>query len=87
MSELFFIMKCLVLTAVIVALSQIRFGGSSLEEKGTEFLHKSSTAVYVQSVAAGGALAIANVMKSAKKSITGTVESLEKGAREQKAGR
>lgn len=87
MSELFFTFKCLVLTSLIVLFSQVKIGGESLETRASGFLQHSTAGVYLQGVAAGGALATLNFFKSTKSAVTGTLDSYEQGAREQKAGR
>lgn len=87
MSELFFTLKCLILTSAIVLFSQVKVGGESLENRASGYLQHSSVGVYLQGVAAGGALATVNFFKSTKNAVTGTLDSYEQGAREQKAGR
>ncbi|MBK9322122.1 MAG: hypothetical protein IPM97_04045 [Bdellovibrionaceae bacterium] len=72
MSEFFFVIKSLIITALLTILMQVKVGPSSLEQQAQAFLQKSSTAVYVQSVAAGGALALKKLYYSVKSSIVST---------------
>lgn len=87
MSELFFVLKCLVWTAILTVALQIKVGGMSLEARAENWLERSEASIYVQSVAAGGALAISNFAHSVKNGVSGSVDSYKEGAREQKAGR
>lgn len=87
MSEFFFVVKVLCLTAAITLLMQVRWGGATIEARTTDFLTKSPGAVWIQSAAAGGALAVNNLVKSVKRGIEGSTDSFVEGAREQRAGR
>jgi len=86
MSELTFVIKSFVLTVLIVVLLQMKVGSATLESSSQRWLQKSSVSVYIQSVAAGGALALKNLYYSAKSGITGTARSYRQGA-EVQAGR
>ena len=57
MSELFFVLKSLIVTIVIVVLMQVKWSGATVEQQATAWLQKSSTASYLQGVAQGGVLA------------------------------
>jgi hypothetical protein len=83
MSELFFVLKCLVFTAVLVVFMQIKVGGQSMESHAYHWLQKSNVSMYVQSVAAGGAMAIRNLGSSAKSAASTTAHSFNEGAAEQ----
>lgn len=87
MSELFFVVKCLVLTAALTLLSQVRLGNSTIEQRANQWLVASPAAVWVQSAAAGGALAITHLARSVREGVNGGADSFERGAREQRAGR
>lgn len=87
MSEFFFVIKCLVFTALFIVMMQVKIGGASLEYRAQVFLEKSEVALYVQSAAAGGALALKNLFSSVKDGIAGSVDSYKQGAHEQKAGK
>lgn len=86
MSELIFVVKSLVLTVVLVVFMQVKVGNASLEAYSQNWLQKSTVSVYLQSVAAGGALALKNLFYSVKGGVTGTVESYREGSKAQ-AGR
>lgn len=83
MSELLFVLKSFLLTVTLVVAMQVKVGNSSLEQYSQWWLQKSSVSIYVQSVAAGGALALRNLFFSVKSGVTGTVESYRSGAKAQ----
>ena len=83
MSEFFFVMKSLVLAVLIVVFMQAKVGDSSLEGYSQAWLQRSSVSIYIQSVAAGGALALKNLFFSVKSGVTGTVESYRQGSKGQ----
>lgn len=87
MSEFLFVLKVLALTAVITLAMQVRIGGNTIEERTSHFLTKSQGAVWIQSAAAGGALALQNLARSVKSGIERSSDSFAQGAREQRAGR
>jgi hypothetical protein len=80
MSELMFVIKSLVITAVLLVLMQVKIGHHSIEAYSEYYLTRSSASVYVQSVAAGGALALKNLAMSLKSAVTGTVDSYRQGS-------
>ena len=86
MSEFMFVVKSLILTLVLVVFMQVKVGDGSLESYSQWWLQKSSVSIYVQSVAAGGALALKNLFFSVKSGVTGTVDSYRQGSKAQ-AGR
>jgi hypothetical protein len=86
MSELLFVIKCLIITVLLTVAMQVRMGNSTVEQQSQWFLQKSPTSVYIQTVAAGGALALRNIFTSVKNGITGSVESYREGSKAQ-AGR
>ncbi|MGE3758362.1 MAG: hypothetical protein AB7H97_11430 [Pseudobdellovibrionaceae bacterium] len=53
MSEVLFVIKCLVVTLVIAALMQIRVGDFTIEEHAEEVVRHSFVTEYVQGTAAG----------------------------------
>ncbi len=87
MNELFFVLKCLVFTAVVVIFMQLKVGGTTIEGRTYRWLQRSGVSVYLQSVAAGGALAIKNLSVAVKDGVVGTVDDFQHGASEQKAQR
>ena len=86
MSELMFVLKSLIITAVITVAMQVRIGNSSLEQQSQWFLQRSPVSIYVQSVAAGGAMAIRNLYGNVKNGVTGSLDSYHQGSKAQ-AGR
>lgn len=87
MSELIFVLKSLVITAALIVAMQVKVGNHSLEAYSNWWLKKSTVSLYVQSVAAGGALALKDLFFSVKKGVAGTVDSYREGANAQQAGR
>jgi hypothetical protein len=83
MNELFFVLKCMAITIALTVLMQVRVGNSSLEQESQWFLQKSTVSIYIQSVAAGGALAIKNLYMSTKNGIMGTADSFRQGSKAQ----
>lgn len=81
-----FVLKSLILTMALVVFMQIKVGSSTIESYSQRWLQKSTASVYIQSVAAGGALALKNLFYSVKSGVTGTVQSYREGA-EAQAGR
>lgn len=86
MSEFIFVVKSLILTVLLVVFMQVKVGNSSLEGYSQAWLQRSSVSIYIQSVAAGGALALKNLFFSVKNGVTGTVDSYRQGSKDQ-AGR
>lgn len=83
MSEALFVLKCLAFTAVLVIFMQLKVGGASIEKHTYGWLQHSTVSQYVQSVAAGGAMAIRNLGSSVKSAATTTAHSFNEGAAEQ----
>jgi hypothetical protein len=86
MSELIFVVKSLVITFLLTVLMQVKVGNSSLEQQSQWMLQRSPASIYVQTVAAGGALALRNLFFSVKNGVTGSVDSYRHGSHAQ-AGR
>lgn len=86
MSELIFVLKSFIVTVVLIVAMQVKVGDSSLESYSQWWLQKSSVSIYIQSVAAGGALALKNFATGVKSTVTGTVDSYRQGSKAQ-AGR
>lgn len=83
MSEFMFVVKCFVFTAIVVVMMQLKVGGVTVEAYSFHWLRKSNISLYIQSVAAGGAMAIRNLGGTVKNGVTGTVNSYQQGASEQ----
>lgn len=86
MSEMFFIAKTLILTAVLTMLMQVKIGDVTLEERTVDWLENSSTAEWIQEVASGGAVAVTHLARKVREEVTGS-DIVETKAREQRAGR
>lgn len=56
MSEIFFVLKVMVLSALTVVLLQVPWGEQTLEERGSAWLMNSQTGQSIQTAAAGGVL-------------------------------
>lgn len=69
-----FVLKSFLLTVILVVAMQVKVGNSSLEQHSQWWLQNSSVSIYVQSVAAGGALAIRNLFFSVKSGVMGKVQ-------------
>lgn len=81
MSELLFVIKSFVFTMAIIVLMQVKVGNASIERHSQWFLQKSEASLYVQSVAAGGALALKNLFFSVKSGVMDTADSFRQGSR------
>lgn len=83
MSELIYSLKCLFFTVILVAAMQLKVGGRSLESISYEWMRYSKVSIYIQSVAAGGVLAIKNLTTKVKDGVAGTADSFKEGAEAQ----
>jgi hypothetical protein len=75
MSELMFVVKTLLLSALLVTLMQIRVSGTTVESRAQAWLETSSVAHFVQGAAAGGVLAVRDLYRSISDAWTGSKES------------
>jgi hypothetical protein len=66
---------------------QVKVGNTTLEAYSQWWLQKSSVSIYIQSVAAGGALALKNLVSGVKGSVTGTMDHYRQSSKAQQAGR
>lgn len=82
MEELKFVIKCLIFTMFLVVLMQVKVGGVSIEARSFAWLQKSSTSQYIQSAAAGGAMALRNLGHTLKQGISSTMDGFQEGAHE-----
>lgn len=83
MSEAIFVLKCLVFTAILVVFMQLKVGGATIEKRAYGWLQHSTVSQYVQSVAAGGVMALRNLGSSVKSAASTTASSFNEGAIEQ----
>lgn len=82
MEELKFVVKCFVFTMLLVVLMQVKVGGYSIEAYSFHWLRKSTVSQYIQSAAAGGAMALRNLGRSVKDGVVSTVDGYQEGAHE-----
>ncbi|MNJ93529.1 hypothetical protein D3C87_112110 [compost metagenome] len=82
MEELKFVLKCFLFTALLVVMMQVKVGGTSLEQHSYRWLQRSTVSQYIQSVAAGGAMALRNLSYSVKDGVASTVDGFREGASE-----
>lgn len=83
MSELLFVLKCFAFTAVLVVFMQLKIGSATIENHSYEWLQKSSVSRYVQSVAAGGVMAIRSLGSSVKGGFANATNGFSEGSAEQ----
>lgn len=82
MEEFKFVLKCFAATALLIVLMQVRVGGASIEERSFQWLQRSTVSQYIQSAAAGGAMALRNLGHSLVQGVKSTAEGFEEGAHE-----
>lgn len=82
MEEFKFVIKSLLFTMLLVVLMQVKVGTASIETHSFRWLQRSSVSQYIQSAAAGGAMALRNLGRSLKESATNTVNGFQEGAHE-----
>ena len=64
MSDLIFLIKCIVMTAVVVLFMQVKVGSSTLEEKTMWFVSASPLVQPLQKVADGAVLVVRDVWRT-----------------------
>lgn len=82
MAEVKFIIKCFIFTSLLVVLMQVKVGSASIEAYTFHWLRNSTASQYVQSVAAGGAMALRNLVSSAKEAANSTINGYQAGSSE-----
>ncbi|UOF00308.1 hypothetical protein [Bdellovibrio reynosensis] len=80
MEELKYILKCFCFTALLIVLMQVKVGGTSMEEHSFRWLRSSTVSEYIQSAAAGGAMALRSLGKTLKDGVENTVSGFQEGA-------
>ncbi len=83
MSELFYSFKCLFFTVVLVIAMQLKIDGRTIENVSYEWMRYSKVSIYIQSVAAGGVLAIKNLTTKVKDGVAGSVNNYHEGTEAQ----
>lgn len=85
MSEIFFVLKVMVLSALTVVLLQVPWGDQTLEERGSAWLMNSKAGQSIQTAAAGGVLfvreATEDLVRKAKKLVKSGGETTDRAAR------
>ncbi len=82
MEELKFVLKCFCFTALLIVLMQVKVGGASIETHSFRWLQRSTVSQYIQSAAAGGAMALRNLGQTLKDGVASTVDGFQEGAHE-----
>ncbi|WP_374076730.1 hypothetical protein [Bdellovibrio bacteriovorus] len=82
MEELKFVLKCFACTALLIVLMQVKVGGASIENHSFRWLQNSMVSQYIQSAAAGGAMALRNLGRSVKDGVASAVDGFQEGAHE-----
>jgi hypothetical protein len=70
MGEIKFALKCLAATALLIMLSQVKVGNSSIEDYAQNWLRSSKVAQFVQNAARGGARLIQDGFQMGTKMIS-----------------
>ena len=82
MEELKFVIKCLCFTMLLVVLMQVKVAGASIESHSFQWLRTSTVSQYIQSAAAGGAMALRSFGKTLKDGVASTADGFNEGAHE-----
>ena len=82
MAELKFVLKTFLFTCALVVLMQVKVGGATLESYSLRWLQHSSVSQWVQSAAAGGAMALRNLAHHVKEGVASTVDGFHEGSHE-----
>lgn len=82
MEELKFVFKCFAFTALLIVLMQVKVGGDSVEAHSFRWLRQSTVSQYIQSAAAGGAMALRNLGRTLGEGVASTVDGFQEGAHE-----
>lgn len=82
MEELKFVIKSFLFTAILIVFMQVKVGGASIETHSFRWLQRSTVSQYIQSAAAGGAMALRNLGQSLREGVSHTVDGFQEGAHE-----
>ena len=82
MEELKFVLKSLVFTMILVMMMQIRLGSATIESHTFRWLRHSTVSQYIQSAAAGGAMALRRFGGSLQENVSSTWSGFQEGAHE-----
>lgn len=82
MGEVKFVLKCLLVTCLIIVAMQIRIGHRSVESYAFNWLRYSEISKQVQGVAAGGVMALRRLINSVGDGIENTIDGFQEGQHE-----
>ncbi len=71
MSEIYFVVKSLIITIVLILCLQVRVAGDTIENYANNWVHSSSAGEYLTRVAEGASLALKNGFKKANELVMG----------------
>ena len=80
MEEFKFVLKTIFFTMILIVLMQVKVGGASIEAYSFHWLRTSPVSQWVQSAAAGGAMALRNLTSHVKDGVASTVDGFRDGA-------
>lgn len=80
MEAMKFVLKCAAITMLLVVFMQVKFNGHTIESYSVHWLKNSTTSQYLQSAAAGGAMALRNLTRSFGEAAKQTVDGFNEGA-------
>ncbi len=80
MEALKFVLKCTLFTMLLIVFMQVKMGNRTVESYAVHWLKTSPTSQYLQSAAAGGAMALRNLARSAGEAAQSTVDGFNEGA-------
>ncbi len=84
MSELFFVLRCFLVTVFIALSMQIRVSGIPLEVRADQWIRSSAVTAYLQGAASGGAVALQDMYTSLKRLVSDTASSFDKSESQNK---
>lgn len=82
MEELKFVLKTFVFTCLLIVLMQVKVAGGTIESHSFHWLQRSTVSQWIQSAAAGGAMALRNLGHHVKEGVASTVDGFQDGAHE-----
>jgi hypothetical protein len=78
MDEIKFVVKTFLFSCLLIIFMQVKVGGGSIEGYSYRWLRHSPVSLWIQSAAAGGALAIRNLGSQVKEGLSGTMDDYQK---------
>lgn len=83
MTEVKFVLKCFLVTCLLVVAMQIRVGGRTIESHTFRWLRYSPVSKYIQGVAAGGVMALKRATNSVGDGLSNTIDGFQEGQQDQ----